>query len=330
MPADFPAESTANPKNKPTLILRSPRFAEHDMPHHPENQVRLGVTEQHLEAEGLFDRRPHVDFGEAPLKVVEAVHDARYVEQLDRLAMSGGSNLDADTYLGPDSYDVALTAAGAVVAGVDAVLDGIADHAFALVRPPGHHATPGRGMGFCLLNNVAVGAARALERGLQRIAIVDWDVHHGNGTQDIFYASNEVLFCSVHQSPFYPGTGGRDERGTGAGDGYTINVPVRAGQFDENYLAIFDDVFVPALRTFEPELFLLSAGYDAHLNDPLGGMRLTERGYAEMTRRLLDVAHRSSSGSVVAVLEGGYDPYALARSVGATIRTLDGEESGTV
>lgn len=313
-----------------TAVLHSPDFAAHDVPHHPENQVRLSVTERHLEEQGLLSRRPAVSFGKAPLPVVEAIHDSGYVERLNRLAMSGGAWPDADSYIGPDSYDVAMMAAGAAVAGVDAVLDGVASHAIALVRPPGHHATPAGGMGFCLLNNVAIGAARALERGLGRVAIVDWDVHHGNGTQNAFYASNQVLFCSIHQAPFYPGTGDNDERGEGVGHGYTINVPLRAGRSDEEYLAVLDDVFLPALRAFEPELILVSAGYDAHIDDPLGGMRLTERGYAAMTNRLLDVAHRSAGGRLVAVLEGGYDPGALARSVAVTIRTLDGEDISAV
>jgi acetoin utilization deacetylase AcuC-like enzyme len=258
------------------------------------------------------------------------VHDPRYIEGVRGFASSGGGWLDADTYCGPGSFDVALMAAGAVVSGVDAVLDGVATHAFALVRPPGHHATPQRGMGFCLLNNIAIGVARSLERGLQRVAIVDWDVHHGNGTQDAFYASDQVLFCSVHQSPFYPGTGDADERGEGAGKGYTVNVALRAGRTDDDYLAVVDRLFLPALKAFEPELVMISAGYDAHADDPLGGMRLTERGYAEMTARLLDVAHQFAGGKLVAVLEGGYDPDALARSVATTIRTLDGDESGTV
>ncbi|CAN5758118.1 histone deacetylase [soil metagenome] len=313
-----------------TAVLQSPVFAAHDSRRHPENQVRLTVTERYLEDEGLLSGRPRVDFGGAPLSVVEAIHHPLYLEQLDRIAQGGGGWLDVDTYVGADSYDVALVSAGAVVAGVDAVLDGVAGHAFALVRPPGHHATPERGMGFCLLNNVAIGAARALERGMLRVAVVDWDVHHGNGTQDAFYASGQVLFCSVHQSPFYPGSGDSGERGEGAGLGYTINAALPAGQTDDDYLAVFDDLFVPALKSFEPELILVSAGYDAHLEDPLGGMRLTERGYAGMTSRLLTVAHHSAGGKLVAVLEGGYEPGALARSVAATIRTLDGEESSAL
>jgi acetoin utilization deacetylase AcuC-like enzyme len=315
---------------RPTAILRSPIFAAHDASHHPENQVRLSVTEDHLEKEGLFANRPQVDSDKAPLPVVEAVHDPRYIEGVRGFASSGGGWLDADTYCGPGSFDVALMAAGSVVAGVDAVLDGVAAHAFALVRPPGHHATPQRGMGFCLLNNIAIGAGRALERGLERVAIVDWDVHHGNGTQDAFYASDQVLFCSVHQWPFYPGTGDADEQGEGAGEGYTVNVALRAGRSDDDYLAVVDRLFLPALKAFEPELVMISAGYDAHADDPLGGMRLTERGYAEMTARLLDVAYQFAGGKLVAVLEGGYDPDALARSVATTIRTLDGDESGTV
>ncbi|MBX3071351.1 MAG: histone deacetylase [Thermomicrobiales bacterium] len=311
-----------------TAIFHSPLFASHDEPQHVENQRRLQAIERRLQSSDLLSGRALPDFAEAPLALVELVHNAWYVERLDRLAMGGGAMLDSDTYIGANSYDVALSAAGAAVAAVDWVLEGHSPTSFALVRPPGHHATPERGMGFCLVNNVAVAAVRALQAGLERVAIVDWDVHHGNGTQDAFYSSDKVLFCSVHQYPFYPGTGAYDERGEGPGEGLTVNVPLLAGQTDAEYLHVFNHLFLPALRAFRPELILISAGYDAHVADPLGGMKLTEAGFSAMTGMLLDVASQSADGRVVAVLEGGYDPPALARSVEATLRTLDGERIG--
>jgi acetoin utilization deacetylase AcuC-like enzyme len=310
---------------RPTAVLRSLRFRDHDTGEHVENAGRLVAIDAELERQDLLAGRPEVHFGPADLVDVERVHNPWYVEAIERAAAQGGGWLDQDTYLGPASFDVALLAAGAAVAAVDAALDGAASRSFALVRPPGHHATPERGMGFCLLNNVAVAAAHALARGIERVWIVDWDVHHGNGTQAVFEATDQVLFCSVHQSPFYPGTGAADERGVGRGEGYTINVPLRAGQGDEVYARVFDELFLPAARRYRPELVLVSAGFDAHRDDPLGGMRLTETGFASLARRVADFADEFAGGRVVAVLEGGYDPAALGRSGAATLRILDGE-----
>lgn len=313
-----------------TAVYRSPYFAAHDNPSHPENQRRLAAIDRRLFSDPGQERWPELSFGEAPLAVLEAVHNAWYVERLDRLATGGGAMLDHDTYITPSSYEVALLAAGAAVTAADNAVSGLAPRGFALVRPPGHHATPEKGMGFCLFNNVAAAAISALNQGLERVAIVDWDVHHGNGTQDVFYEDNRVLFCSVHQYPFYPGTGGRDECGEGKGTGLTINAPLLAGQGNEQYLEVFDQLFMPALNAFEPEMVLISAGYDAHVADPLGGMRLTEEGFAVLTARLADLADRTAEGRVVAVLEGGYDPPALARSIESTLLALDGEFPGAV
>jgi acetoin utilization deacetylase AcuC-like enzyme len=218
-----------------------------------------------------------------------------------------------------------MLAAGAAVAAVDAALDDRVTRSFVVSRPPGHHATPMRGMGFCFLNNVAIAAAHALSRGLERVAIVDWDVHHGNGTQDAFYDTESVLFVSTHQYPFYPGTGSAGETGRGKGEGYTINIPLSAGRHDDDYLRVFDEQLLPTVDRYRPELILISAGYDAHAHDPLGGMRLTESGFAALTARVTALAERHCDGRVVALLEGGYDPPALARSVAATLRILDGE-----
>ncbi len=221
---------------------------------------------------------------------------------------------------------MATLAAGAAIAAVDAALDGLAPRSLALVRPPGHHATPTRGMGFCLINSVAVAAAHALARGLERVLIIDWDVHHGNGTQDAFVESDRILYCSVHQSPLYPGTGAASERGRGRGEGFTLNIPLPPGQGDDVYRRAFDDRLLPAARAYRPELVLVSAGFDAHRADPLAGMRLTEAGFADLARRADDLADGCAGGRLVAVLEGGYDPDALARSVATVLRVLDGAE----
>jgi acetoin utilization deacetylase AcuC-like enzyme len=310
-----------------TALLRSPKFLDHRMSHHPERPERLQAIEAELARQGLLSGRSHLPFAPADPNDVERVHNPWYVETVERLAERGGGWLDADTYVTPQSYDVALWAAGAAVAAVDAVLGGVAPRAFALVRPPGHHATPERGMGFCLFNNIAIAAARALSRGLERVLIFDWDVHHGNGTQDVFYDSSAVMFCSIHQHPFYPGTGTASERGIGSGEGYTLNLPLPAGRTDDDYIRIVDEVIVPAAYRYRPELILISAGYDAHAHDPLGGMRLTERGFAAMTRLIADAASDLCGGRIVAVLEGGYDVAALGRCIAATVRELDGTTS---
>ena len=305
-------------------LLRSPRFRGHDTGSHPENPHRLAAIDAELERVELLEHRPDIPFGPADPIAVERVHDPRYVAALHELAARGGGWLDADTVVQPDSVEVALLAAGAAAAAVDAALDGRATRSFTLVRPPGHHATPQRGMGFCLLNSVAIAAAHALARGLERILIVDWDVHHGNGTQDAFEETDRVFYCSVHQSPLYPGTGAASERGRGRGEGFTLNIPLPPGQDDEVYRRVFDDGIVPLARAYRPELVLVSAGFDAHAADPLANMRLTETGFADLARRIVEVAEGSAGGRVVAVLEGGYDPAALARSVAAVLRVLDG------
>jgi acetoin utilization deacetylase AcuC-like enzyme len=314
----------------PTALLRSPRFLDHDTGDHVENANRLPAIDAELERQDLISGRPDVPFGPADLADVERVHNPWYVQAIERAAENGGGWLDHDTYLSPASFDVAMLAAGAAVAAVDAALAGTVNRSFAIVRPPGHHATPERGMGFCLLNSVAIAAAHALARGLTRVLIVDWDVHHGNGTQDAFYATDQVLFFSTHQYPFYPGTGAANETGLGKGEGYTINVPLPAGQRDETYLRVFDERLLPAAQRYRPELILISAGYDAHQHDPLGGMRLTESGFAALTDRVATLAADHSDNRLIAVLEGGYDPPALARSVAATLRVLDGESAGSV
>lgn len=285
----------------------------------------MAAIDAELQRQGLIGNRPVIAFAPASFSAVARVHEPRYLDMLAEIAHHGGNWLDPDTYCGHDSLDTALLAAGASIAAVDAAIDGTAEHGFVIARPPGHHANRTRGMGFCLLNNVAIAAARGLDRGLERIAIVDFDVHHGNGTQDIFYRDPRVLFISIHQHGhhFYPGTGAADERGADAGEGFTINVTLASGQDDTAYLHAYDEAVARPLVAFSPELVLISAGFDAHRADPIGDMRVTEAGFAAMTARLVDQATRSADNRVVALLEGGYDPPALGRSVAAVLKTLD-------
>ncbi len=253
---------------------------------------------------------------------MEAVHPAAYIDSIEGACSGSGGLLDMDTVVSPDSFEAALHAAGGAVRMVDLLLDGAVPYAFSAHRPPGHHATQTRAMGFCLFNNVAVAARHALDaRGLERVMILDWDVHHGNGTSDIFHDSDEVLFVSIHQSPLYPGTGPADDVGSGAGRGFTVNLPVRPGSGDAAFCSLVDRVAVPLARAHAPQLVLISAGYDAHHEDPLGECAVTEEGYAAMTRSMRRVAE-DLEVPVGCVLEGGYDLGALARSVAATLAAL--------
>jgi acetoin utilization deacetylase AcuC-like enzyme len=254
---------------------------------------------------------------EATSDELELVHDARFVEALDALRGKTGF-LDPDTYVSPHSIEAARRAAGGLVALVDAMIE-TAQPGVALLRPPGHHARPGRAMGFCLLNNVAVAAAHARKSGIARVAIVDWDVHHGNGTQEAFYDDPSVLYVSTHQFPFYPGTGAVGETGEGEGKGYTINIPLRAGEGDGEYRAAFDRIVSPALEAFAPELILVSAGFDAAARDPLAEMNVSAEGFAYMARALAEQAKRTAKGRIAMVLEGGYDLVALEEGLAHAI-----------
>jgi acetoin utilization deacetylase AcuC-like enzyme len=310
-------------------LLRSMSFHGHDTGDHVENPGRARAIELELHRRNLIAGRPDVPFQPLAIDEIATTHDPRYLDALERYTAMGGGWIDADTFCGSDSLAVARLAAGAAVAAVDAALNGSIKHGFVLGRPPGHHATATHGMGFCLLNSIAIAANHALANGAERVAIVDWDVHHGNGTQDIFYESDKVLFCSTHRyGGFYPGTGAASERGRGAGLGFTLNVPLRAGEGDRAAVRAFRDEILPAVVAFEPELVLVSAGFDAHRADPLGGMAMTEQGFYELTAMTAGAADQLAGGRLVALLEGGYDPGALGRTVVATIEALDGEAFG--
>ena len=309
----------------PLLLIYSDRFAEHQTPPgHPERPERAEVMDV-VAGEWRRQGGEVVAPRQATSEQLRRVHDGEY---LGRIADTAGLAvaLDVDTYTSPETYEIALLAAGAAVDAVDRVMGGAATRALALVRPPGHHAEPNRAMGFCLYNNVAVAAAHARALGAARLAIVDYDVHHGNGTQNMFDTDPSILYVSAHQFPFYPGTGPAEEVGHGRGEGFTVNVPLEVGSTDDDYRIVFAEVIVPVLRQFKPELLLLSAGFDAHERDPLGGMRLTSGAFAAMTSDLRQVAEECCGGRLAAVTEGGYDLRALAESLLGVVNVLGPDE----
>lgn len=303
-------------------IFTSDRFADHlTPPGHPERVQRAEVM-QVIASEFRQGGGTVVEPRPATEEQLTRVHDREYVG-LIRETAGRAVALDPDTFTSPDSYDVACLAAGAAVVAVDHVLDGPkGTRALAMVRPPGHHAERNRAMGFCLFNNVAMAAAHARARGLSRVAIVDYDVHHGNGTQWTFYSDPSVLFVSSHQYPYYPGTGAADEIGTAAGKGFTVNLPIEVGATDADYDLVYRELVQPVVRQFTPELMLISAGFDAHMDDPLAGMRLTTAQFGRLTRLIAAIADECCDGRVVAVTEGGYDLVALAGSLRASVRVL--------
>jgi acetoin utilization deacetylase AcuC-like enzyme len=258
---------------------------------------------------------------------ITRIHERDYLT-LIRETAGRAVSLDADTFTSPETYEVARLAAGAAVGAVDHVLDGESGtRALALVRPPGHHAERNRAMGFCFFNNIAIAAAHARARGLARVAIVDYDVHHGNGTQWSFYADRSTLFISSHQYPYYPGTGAADEIGTGDGLGFTVNLPLAAGATDADYERVYDTIAWPILEQYQPELILLSAGFDAYMDDPLGGMRVTAPCFRRLTAALAAIADRCCGGRIAAVTEGGYDLKGLADCLRAAVLALEGPAS---
>jgi len=289
---------------------------------HPERPQRIEAMNEMAEAL----RRPDLKFmhpREAADEELRLCHTADYIALVEQTASRDRFDFDPDTHTSRDSYATALLAAGGVLSAVEAVLDGAVENAFAIVRPPGHHALPARAMGFCFFNNVAIAAASLLKRhGLKRVMVVDWDLHHGNGTEEIFYESPEVLYTSLHQFPHYPGTGSIHEFGAGAGEGYTVNVPMPAEFGDAEYLRVFDEFLLPIGRKFKPEFILVSAGFDCHYRDTFGSMRVTEDGFAAMARRVKALAAECCGGKMVAALEGGYDLEGLVNSGRAVIEEL--------
>ena len=312
---------------KPTAIISSEIYRDHQTWNHPESPLRAEVM--HALA-GKLLAGPGRFVGLNPVKAtlgrIEAVHTPRYVADLQRFCQSGGGKIDLNTKVSPASFEVALLAAGGLLRGIDAVMAGEVASAFALVRPPGHHAVPDASMGFCLFNTVAIAARYLLDHyGLERVLIVDWDVHHGNGTQDIFYNDPRVLFFSSHQYPLYPGSGHLHQTGEGRGRGYNLNLPLPAGCGDAVLERAFDVLLEPLVEKFRPQFILVSAGYDGHWRDPLAGLNLSTEGYARMTGRLMQLAATHCQGRIALTLEGGYDLTALTGAVEATLWTLTGE-----
>jgi acetoin utilization deacetylase AcuC-like enzyme len=308
-----------------TLLYTDPLFLKHETGNHPEKPARLTSITARLEKAELPKKCAAGTYKPLTEEAVLQLHTGKQLQAAKQLAEHGGGHLEADTVLSKDSFTVALAAAGACVAAVDAVMKGTEPNALCLVRPPGHHATPTRSMGFCLFNNVALAANHARQtHKLTKLLIVDFDVHHGNGTQDIFYEAGDVLFFSIHRygMGFYPGTGAADETGKGKGQGYTINAPIKFGTSRKEYHAAFRSALEKAADKIKPELVLVSAGFDAHAKDPIGSLGLEVEDFATLTREVLAVAKTHARGRLVSCLEGGYNLDMLAESVQAHLEEL--------
>jgi len=306
-------------------LVYGPIYLEHDTGDHVENARRLVTALSYLKETGIKEKLTCLPPRPALLEELEMIHAPEYISYVKNKAEEGGGWLDPDTVMSPRSYEAALYAAGGLLVAVEEVMKGEVDNAFALVRPPGHHAIYDRAMGFCIFNNMAVAAKFALSKfNLSRILIVDFDVHHGNGTQDVFYADPKVLYFSTHQYPFYPGTGWMDETGTGEGEGTTVNFPMVAGWGDEEYLRAFNEGLVPVARRFQPQLILVSAGFDAHWADHLAMMRVSVKAFAQMVMILKNVAAELCQGRLIFTLEGGYNLRVVSSSIKAIFDVLLG------
>jgi len=306
-----------------TLLYYDKRLLDHLTGQHPERPQRLEAVARHLERTGLAELCQRPSWSAASLERVGLIHSPEYLAELSHFARRGGGRIEVDTVVSPDSYDVTLLAAGAICDAVERVVRGEDRHAFCLIRPPGHHALPGGAMGFCLLNHTAIAARLAtVELGLERVLIVDWDVHHGNGTQDIFWTDPQVGYFSIHRWPFYPGTGDSDETGSGAGLGTTRNLPVEFGTSRKAYRELFRRELADFADKLKPQLVIISAGFDAHRDDPVGSLGLEIEDFAELTTAVQEVAEAHAGGRVVSALEGGYNPGILAGCIEVHLRQM--------
>jgi acetoin utilization deacetylase AcuC-like enzyme len=306
-----------------TGIVYHSDYLKHETGSHPERKERLIAVMNLLEEKNVLKKLVKLEPRHASIDEIALIHDREYIDNIKVLCETGGGRLDIDTIVSADSYEVALLAAGGILSALNAVLEGRVNNAFALVRPPGHHAERNQGMGFCLFNNVAIAARYLQEKhGVKRVLIVDWDLHHGNGTQNAFYTNSSVLYFSTHQSPAYPGTGMIQEVGSGEGEGYTINVPLSYGKGDSDYLYVFEEILTPIAKQFNPEFILISAGQDIHFDDPLGSMFVTARGFEKLAVTVKEIATETCRGRVVAALEGGYSLIGLSYGVLAILNAF--------
>ncbi|NPA42308.1 MAG: histone deacetylase [Aquificae bacterium] len=296
-------------------------YLKHDYPDHPERKERLISIMEHLEKEGLLRDTVRIQPRRATAEEVALNHDPAYIQEVHDFCKSGGGFLDPDTYANEYSYDVAMTAAGGVLEGIDKLLEGEVETVFCAVRPPGHHAEYARAMGFCLFNNVAVGARYLRRKGVSKVFIIDFDAHHGNGTQRSFYQDDTVFYFSSHQYPFYPGTGGAGETGAGKGEGYTLNVPMPAGAGDEDYKPVYESLLPKVMEEFSPNFVLVSAGYDLHSDDPLTYLNVSNEGVRMIVRSILRTSKKLGVPSLFA-LEGGYNLRALGECVAITVEEM--------
>ncbi len=307
-------------------IVYDPIYLKHDTGEHVENPKRLTSIISHLEQTKLISKLTSLTPRPATVSELASVHQPQHITHIQSMARSGGGSLDSDTVMSSMSYEVALYAAGGAIRAAESVMESTVDYAFALVRPPGHHATPDRAMGFCIFNNIAIAAKYILSKyGLEHLAIIDFDVHHGNGTQAIFYADPQVLYTSVHQSPLYPGTGYFEESGSGEATGTKINVPLPPGCGDVEYRLAFEQIISPAIKRFKPQLILVSAGYDSHWSDRISQMQVSVGGFSKIVQIIRGLAGELCNNRLALVLEGGYSLIALPASVKATFEVLLGE-----
>ena len=311
-----------------TGYISDPFYLKHKNEPHPENPGRLNAIQKNIESSKYYNNLTLIQPRKATVEDIAKVHGTGYIRSVEDSCRNGVRNLDADTVISADSYQAALLSAGAGLEALDKILEGTVGNAFCAVRPPGHHAEQNKAMGFCLFNNVGVIARYAQDvKNIQKIFIFDWDVHHGNGTQHSFYKDSSVYYSSIHQYPFYPGTGGVDETGTGDGLGSNLNLPMQAYSCDADYINAIEHKLIPVIQKFNPDLIIISAGFDAHENDPLAQINLSTDCYGKMTQKLMEIANDVCNGRILSMLEGGYDYSALADSVQLHVETLSNSHS---